>query len=126
MGLWKKCIIKDEILGEKYLKIGFAQNAKIFDCKNIENNEKENNISVLYSDNCALIEFDYLKSGNGAIIDVLHNGERSSEITPFFIEDESVLILTSLVLEFVCGGLFILLVLYLRNSFYLKPKDLYR
>lgn len=181
----RKCITKDEILGEKYLKIEFPQDVKIFDCKNIKNNEKENNISVFHSDNCVLIEFDYLKPGNGAIIDVLHNGERSNEVTPFFnlktnnkkdfikvnssvdwesiekkkemsnkrikivnalfsvlfmifatflsvlfpvlfINDESVAILTALVLEFVCGGLFILLVLYLRNSFYLKPKGLHR
>lgn len=181
----RKCITKDEILGEQCLKIEFPQNVKIFDCKNIQNNENANNICVFNNDNFVIIEFDYLKPGNGAIIDILHNGNINKEITPilnlktnnkkdiikvnssidweniekkkemnyrvakvfdalllvmimivvsissvflplFYIRNENVAIIISFVLVFICGGLFILLIWYLKNSFYLKPKSLYR
>lgn len=181
----RKCIAKDEILGDQYLKIEFPQNTKIFECKNIENNEKANNILVYNDENIIIVKFDYLKPGNGAIIDILHNGDMSKEITPIlnlktynkedvikvntsidwesiekkrernyqinkiskalllviliiiislssiflpllYIDEEMISILTSLVLEFICGGLFILLLLYLKNSFVLKPRDLLR
>lgn len=181
----RKCIVKDEILGDQYLKIEFPQNTKIFACKNIKNNEKLNNIFIYNDQNTIIVKFDYLKPGNGAIIDILHNGDMSKEIVPIlnlktynkkdvikvnksidwesiekknardyqiskifnalllvlliiiasvssiflpmlYVTDETVAILTSLGLEFICGGLFILLLLYLKNSFYLKPKDLLR
>lgn len=34
----RKCITKDEILGEQCLKIELSQNVKVFDCRNIRNN----------------------------------------------------------------------------------------
>lgn len=181
----RKCITKDEILGEQCLKIEFPQNVEIFDCKNIQNNEKTNNIHVFNNDNFVIVEFNYLKPGNGAIIDILHNSNRNKEITPilnlktnnkkdiikvnssidwesiektkemnyratkilnalllvmlmiattissvllplFYIRNEDVAIFTSFILVFICGGLCILLIWYLNNSLYLKPKGLQR
>lgn len=180
----RKCITKDEILGNKCLKIEFAQGVEIFECNNAKNNEKLNNISVSNDKNIVLIEFDYLKPGDGAIIDILHNGDIYESITPILnlktynkndiikaetsvgwesirrkkkyinhivkivtavlfscfvvvttlfstfvpllsMHDTDMALFVSLVLEFICGGLFILLVLYLKNSFYIKSKDLY-
>lgn len=181
----RKCITKDEILGEQYIKIEFSQGVKIFDCKNVRSNEEENNIVVFSDDNCVIIKFDYLKPGNGAVIDILHNGDIRKEITPIlnlktnnkkdiikvnscidwenvekkkemyyrysrvsnaitlciimiaasissiilpllYIRNENVAIITAFVLVFICGGLSVVLFLYLKNSFYLKPKGLYR
>lgn len=181
----RKCITKDEILGEQYLKINFPSNVKIFECTNVKNNEKENNITVINNGNFVAIEFDYLKPGDGAIIDILHNGNKNIEINSIlnlktnnkkdllkiyssidwesiekreetnyrifqilnaiilivlmvlaslssfifpimYIDNGEVAIVTALILEFMCGGLFILLILYLKNSFYLKPKNLDR
>lgn len=44
--------------------------------------EEANNIYVFSNDNFVIIYFDYLKPGNGAIIDILHNGDINKEITP--------------------------------------------
>ena len=181
----RKCITKDEILGEKCLKIEFPQVVKIFECKKIKYNEKLNKISVCNDQNVVIVKFEYLKPGNGAIIDILHNGNINQEIAPIFnlktnnkndvikvntsvdwenvekskeriyrtnkiinyitlvlamivitffgfalpiilIKDELIALLISAISVFMCGGLCVLLILHLRNTFYLKPRNLHR
>lgn len=180
----RKCITRKDILGDPYMKIEFSQDVEIFECKIIKNNEKSNKICIFSDNNVVLIEFEYLKPGNGAIIDILHNGDINKEITPCLnlvtynkndvikadtkvgwesiikkkeysnfmtkivttvlcicfvvgatvfsifvpllsIKNLDIALLTSLILEFICGGLFILIINYIKKSIYIKPKDLY-
>ena len=181
----RKCITKDEILSEGCLKIKFPQGVEIFECRRIKYNEELNKISVCNNQNEVIVKFEYLKPGNGAIIDILHNGNIYQEIAPIFnlktynkndvikantsvdwenvekskervyrinkivdyillvlsmiiasfmsfflpliyINNETIAMLTSAVLVFICGGLSVLLILFFKNTFYLKPRDLYR
>lgn len=180
----RKCITKDEILGDKCLKIDFSQGVKIFECKNTKYNEGSNKIAVNSNENFVVIDFDHLKPGNGAIIDVLHDGNIDNEITPILnlktynkndiikvstsinweniekrkennyrinkVVNAFVLLLFSIAATvaavflplmliegdiaifisfssmFICGGLFVLLLLYFRNTFYFEPRDLHR
>lgn len=180
----RKCITKDEILGKQCIEIEFDQNVEIFKCKDVKRNELSNNISVSNYKNIVNVKFDYLKPGNGAVIDILHNGTIDKAIKPylnlktynksdiikvetsvgwdslrrkkenenhvkkilmamfcfcffitatvlsiffplFSIDSTDIAVLVALVMEFVCGGLFILMLLYLKTLFYIKPKDLY-
>lgn len=180
----RKCITKDDILGKQCLKIEFDKEVEIFGCENVKRNEVANNISIFSDKNIVKVEFEYLKPGNGAVIDILHNGVINKEIKPclnlktynksdiikvetsvgwdsirrkteytkhvtrilmailcfffialatvfsifipfYYINDTDGAMLVALGLEFVCGGVFILWLLYLKNSFYAKPKDLY-
>lgn len=180
----RRCITKDEILGSQCLVIEFEQNVKIFKCKDVKRNELSNNISVSNYKNFVYVKFDYLKPGNGAVIDILHNGTIDKNIKPhlnlktynkddiikvetsvgwdkirrkkenenlikkiilvmlcfcfiifatifsifmpiFSIDNTDIAMLVALVMEFICGGIFILMLLYLKSLFYIKPKDLY-
>lgn len=77
-----KCITKEQLVGAKMLHFTFPVDCKIFSCKIKRSTDDAISLQSKVVDNNVYVDFEYLKKGDGGLIEVLHNSSDYENILP--------------------------------------------
>ncbi len=77
-----KCITKEQLVGAKKLHFTFPVDCKIFSCKIKRSTDDAICLKSESTGNDVEVDFEYLKKGDGGLIEVLHNSSDYEKILP--------------------------------------------
>ncbi|MCD7991530.1 MAG: hypothetical protein LUK37_07010 [Clostridia bacterium] len=77
-----KCITKEQLVGAKMLHFTFPVDCKILSCKIKRSTDDAISLQSKVIDNNVYVDFEYLKKGDGGLIEVLHNSSDYENILP--------------------------------------------